>query len=88
MISKAYSVTSTRQLVVAADDIPRTIYLQIAGNSTVYVGGADVTSSNGVPYEKHSSPHTVFVPQYENLYAVCAADVTESLRILYPDLDA
>jgi hypothetical protein len=88
MISKAYAVTSTRQIVVAADEIPRTIYLQIAGNSTVYVGGADVTSSIGVPYEKHSSPHTVFVPQYENLYAVCADGVTESLRVLYPNLDA
>ena len=87
MISKNYSVTSTRQIVVAKDDIPRYVYLQIVGNSTVYVGGADVTSSNGLPYEKHTSPHTVFVPTNETIYAVCADGVTESLRVLFPDLD-
>jgi hypothetical protein len=87
VISKAYSVTDTRQIVIAKDDQPRHIYLQISGNSIVYVGGADVTSSIGVPYEKHSSPHTVFVPTNETLYAVCANGVTESLRVLLPDLD-
>lgn len=87
MISKAYSVTSTRQIVVAKDDQPRNVYIQIVGNSTVYVGGDDVTSSLGVPYEKHSSPHTVFVPTNETIYAVCADGVTESLRVLLPDLD-
>jgi hypothetical protein len=87
VISKAYSVTDTRQIVIEKDDQPRHIYLQISGNSIVYVGGADVTSSIGVPYEKHSSPHTVFVPTNETLYAVCASGVTESLRVLLPDLD-
>ena len=87
MISKAYSVTDTRQIVVAADDQPRHVYLQIVGNSIVYVGGSDVTSSIGVPYEKHSSPHTVFVPTNETIYAVCANGVTESLRVLTPNLD-
>ena len=87
MISKNYSVTSTRQIVVAKDDQPRHVYIQIVGNSTVYVGAADVTSSNGLPYEKHTSPHTVFVPTNETIYAVCADGVTESLRVLFPDLD-
>ena len=87
MISKSHSITSTRQIVVAADDQPRHVYIQIIGNSTVYVGGADVTSSLGVPYEKHSSPHTVFVPTNETIYAVCADGVTETLRVLTPDLD-
>lgn len=87
MISKSYSITDARQIVVAADDQPRHVYLQIVGNSVVYVGGADVTSSLGVPYEKHSSPHTVFVPTNETIYAVCASGVTETLRVLTPDLD-
>lgn len=87
MISKSYSITSTRQIVVAADDKPRHVYLQIVGNSVVYVGGSDVTSSLGVPYEKHSSPHTVFVPTNETIYAVCANGFTETLRVLTPDLD-
>ena len=87
MISNSYSITSTRQIVVAEDDQPRHVYIQIVGNSTVYVGGADVTSSLGVPYEKHSSPHSVFVPTNETIYAVCADGVTETLRVLTPDLD-
>ncbi len=87
MISKSYSLTSTRQVVVAKDDQPRHVYLQIVGNATAYVGGSDVTSSNGLPYEKHTSPHTVFVPTNETLYGVCADNVTETLRVLLPDLD-
>lgn len=87
MISKSYSLTNARQVVISNDDIPRTVYLQIVGNTTVYVGGADVTSTNGLPYAKHSSPHTVFIPQKETLHAVCASGETETLRILYPDLD-
>jgi hypothetical protein len=82
VISKSYSLTSTRQVVVAKDDQPRHVYLQIVGNATAYVGGSDVTSSNGLPYEKHTSPHTVFVPTNETLYGV-----TETLRVLLPDLD-
>ena len=87
MISKSYALTSTRQIIVAKDDQPRHVYLQIVGNATAYVGGSDVTSSNGLPYEKHTSPHTVFTPTNETLYGVCADGVTETLRVLLPDLD-
>lgn len=41
MISKSYSLTDARQIVVAADDINRTVYINIIGNSTAYLGGAD-----------------------------------------------
>lgn len=87
MISKSYSITSTRQIVVEADDITREVYIQIVGNSTVYVGGSDVTSSNGIPFEKHSAPHAVIVPSRQTVYGVCADGVTETLRVLLPDLD-
>lgn len=87
MISKSYSLTDARQIVVAKEDLPRHVYIQIVGNSVVYVGGSDVTSSNGLPYEKHTSPHDVFVPTNETIYAVCANGVTETLRVLLPDLD-
>jgi hypothetical protein len=87
MISKNYDLTSTRSLILPADDIARTVYVQIVGNQTIYIGGNDVTSSNGLPYAKHSSPHTVFVPQGQTIYGVCADGVTESVRVLTPDLD-
>lgn len=87
MISNSYDVTDVRQVVVAADNVNRNVYIQIVGNSIAYMGGANVTSSNGLPYAKHSSPHTVFVPQGQTLYAVCADGVTETLRVLIPDVD-
>jgi hypothetical protein len=87
MISNSYSLTDVRQIVVAADNVNRDVYIQIIGNSTAYIGGANVTSSNGLPYAKHSSPHTVFVPQGQTVYAVCADGVTETLRVLTPDVD-
>ena len=87
MISQSYSVTDARQIVVAADDQNRTVYVQIIGNSTVYLGGSDVTSSNGVPVAKHEAFHEIFVPIKQTLYAVCASGVTETLRVLLPALD-
>lgn len=87
MISKAYSLTDVRQIIVAKEDLPRHVYIQITGNATAYFGGSDVTSTNGLPYEKHTSPHDVFVPTNETLYAVCASGETENLRVLLPDLD-
>lgn len=87
MISQSYSVTDTRQVVVSADNQNRTIYFQITGNGTAYLGGSDVTSSNGIPMDKHESFHEIFVPIGEKLYAVCASGVTDTLRILLPDVD-
>lgn len=87
MISQSHSVTDARQIVVAADDQNRTVYVQIIGNSIVYLGGADVTSSNGIPVAKHEAFHEIFVPTRQTLYAVCASGVTETLRVLLPALD-
>jgi hypothetical protein len=87
MISQSYSVTDTRQVVVSADNQNRTLYVQIIGNSTVYLGGSNVTDSNGMPVAKHEAFHEIFVPIGQTLYAVCASGVTETLRILLPDVD-
>lgn len=87
MISQSYSVTDARQIVVAADNLNRYVYLQIIGNSTVYIGGSNVTDSNGVPMAKHEAFHEIFVPLNETVYAVCASGVTETLRILLPNVD-
>ena len=87
MISKSYSLTDVRQIVVAADELNRTVYLDIIGNATAYLGGADVTDSNGLPKVKHTSATELFVPAGETLYAVMATGATETLRVLLPDLD-
>ena len=87
MISKSYSLTDVRQVVVAADNKNRTVYLQIVGNNTAYLGGADVTDSNGLPKAKHTAFSPVDVPIGETIYAVMASGQTETLRVLLPDLD-
>ena len=87
MISQSYSVTDARQVVVAADNKNRTIYVQIIGNSTVYLGGSNVTDSNGIPVAKHEAFHEIYVPLGETIYGVCASGVTETLRVLLPDVD-
>lgn len=87
MISKSYALTDERQIVVAADDINRTVYMNIVGNSTAYLGGADVTDSNGLPKVKHTTASAIFVPRNETLYAVMASGGTETLRVLLPNLD-
>jgi hypothetical protein len=87
VISKSYSLTDARQIVVAAEDLNRTVYLQIVGNSTAYLGGADVTDSNGLPKVKHTTATAMVVPAGETLYGVMATGATETLRVLLPDLD-
>jgi hypothetical protein len=87
MISKSYSLTDTRQIIVAADDTHRTVYLNIVGNNTAYLGGADVTSSNGLPKAKHTTAIAIVVPARQTLYAVMAEGETETVRVLLPDLD-
>jgi len=86
MISNTYTVTTTRQLVVTAAPSSRTIYLHMLGNAVVYLGGDDVTSSNGMPTEKGAVPFEFFLPSNETLYAVMAAG-TETLRVLRPSND-
>lgn len=82
MKSAAYTITSTRSLVIAAEPLTRTVWLHVLGNGVVYVGGDDVTSANGLLTEKAAAPQTLVIPGGETLYAVTAAGVTEDLRVL------
>jgi hypothetical protein len=86
MKSIAYSVSTTRVLIVPADNINRTVYTHVQGAGTVYVGGNDVTSSNGMRTEKHSLPFTIFIPAGEQLWAITASG-TEDVRVLTPSVD-
>lgn len=86
MKSTAHTVTTTASQIVAPDNINRTIYVHVIGNATVYLGGADVTASNGLATEKHTTPFEMFLPINESLYAIVAAD-TENIRVLTPNVD-
>jgi hypothetical protein len=86
MNTAAYTITTTRQLVIPADNINRIVYLHALGTGTVYIGGANVTSANGMLTEKNAVPFEFMLPAGETLYAVTATG-TEELRILTPSVD-
>lgn len=87
MNSQTHTVTDTRSILVAADNKNRYVYLHVVGNGTVYLGGSDVTTTNGMLTEKHAVPFEMFLPLGETLYAITSTGVTEDVRTLLPDLD-
>lgn len=86
MKSITKTVTTTAAVAIAADDKQRTCYIHVLGAGTVYLGGDDVTSTNGLLTEKNAVPLELVVPQNETVWAVTASG-TENLRILTPDVD-
>jgi hypothetical protein len=88
MKTTVLTVGTTPTQVVFADDINRQVYVQIVTSATIYVGDSTVSTSNGLPLEKHTSPHEFFIPAKQNLYAIVTSQVgTADLRVLTPDTD-
>jgi hypothetical protein len=82
------TVGTTPTLVVNGDDQNRYIYLQIVDSATIYVGDSTVSTSNGMPLEKHSAPHEFFLPIKQKMYAIVTSQVgSADLRVLTPDVD-
>ena len=86
MRSISVTVGTTPTLLVAADDTHREIYLHVVGNSTVYLGNASVTTSNGLATEKHTAPIPIVIPSKQTLYGIVTT-ATEDVRVLTPDID-
>lgn len=83
------TVGTTPTQVVFADDVNRQVYLQIANSATIYVGDSSVTTSTGLPLEKHTAPHEIFLPARQTMYAIVTAQVgSADLRIMTPDTDS
>jgi len=83
MISQTHSVTTTASLVITSSQSWRTVYIHVLGAGTVYLGGSDVTSSNGLLTEKNAVPQILELPAGEELWAVTGSG-TENLRIMKP----
>ena len=86
---KAYKVTVTDAVteLVPRDNINRPVYVQIEGNHTVYIGGADVTAAQGFPIVKHSAPIQGGLGVGDGLWGICASGQTETIRIITIDAD-
>ena len=77
----AHTATDTATKVLDADSINREVFLQIIGNTTVYLGDNDaVTTSNGFPIVKHTAPIRGLLGAGQELWCIVASG-TESLRI-------
>jgi hypothetical protein len=88
MKSTVVTVGTTPTIVVNPDDQNRYIYVQIVTSATIYIGDSTVTTSNGLPLEKHTSPHEFFLPLKQTMYAVVTSQVgTADLRVMTPDID-
>lgn len=85
MKSTAVEVATTATLIVAADDIHRTIYIHNSGGQTIYIGNGDVTASTGFHIGNGESQEIV-LPQRQALYAVVSAN-TNTVIVLKPDVD-
>lgn len=85
MKSTAVAVGTTLVLAVAADDTHRVIYIHHQSNNAIYIGGADVTTSNGLHIEKDDTI-AIELPSRQTIYAI-ASHAAQEIRVLTPDVD-
>ena len=81
------TVTSTATQLVAADNLNRQVYLNVAGNKILAVGGNDVTYAQGLLIAKHAEPIHIEIPLGESLWAICDTGESDDVRILIRDAD-
>ena len=77
---RAKTVTTTASQIISADPTNRPVWLQIDGNTTVFVGDSTVTPANGFPLSKNSAPLGGQLAPGQSLWAVVASG-TETVRI-------
>jgi len=82
MISQAFSITTTASKIVSASVNARQVSLHVIGAGTVYLGGSNVTSANGMLTEKNAVPFTFTLPANNELWAVSTAP--EEVRVMLP----
>ncbi len=84
MRSAQVTVGTTATLLAGADNINRLIYVHALSNTSVYLGGSNVTTSNGFILEKDDGYLSLTIPIGETVYAVVATG-TEVVSVLLPN---
>lgn len=83
MISTRTTVTSTAAKIVSkAINEPRTIVVRPDGND-LYIGGADVTTSNGLKIDNNTN-FTIEIPPNEELWAVVSSGTHAAIVLTWP----
>ena len=78
--SAQISVTTTATVIVPATNFDQTVNLHNLGGGSVYLGGANVTTSNGYKFD-NGDKLTVTVGDREALYAITASG-TQTVAVL------
>jgi hypothetical protein len=80
--SKQVLVNSTAQIIVEAYGENRRVVLHNSNDHPCYIGGSDVTSSNGMQFPKDTNLDFL-VPIGSVLYAATAGANTTTVSVLY-----
>ena len=82
MKSFAVTVNATATTIVPADNDTRTVYLHNESGGSMYLGGSDVSTTNGY-HLKNNETMSVVVPGGSTLRAIVASG-TATLIVLRP----
>lgn len=84
MLSSTHTVSTIASKILSASDSDRRVYLHVVGNKTVYIGGANVTTANGLTTEKHTTPIEFEIPSEEELWAVVESGTADVRLMVAP----
>ena len=82
MKSEQITVGITAVRILEADDMNRRVYFHDDSSHPVYLGGSDVTTSNGLEVPKNTL-FELFIPGHAELFAV-SGNADQTVSILYP----
>jgi len=85
MIGSQVTVAATATQILAADDIHRRVLFHVVGNSIVYLGGSNVTTSTGFYIDKASGVIPIDIPPKRALYGIVSTG-TEVVTVLVSEL--
>jgi hypothetical protein len=80
--SKQLTVNSTSQILIESYGENRRVILRNSNDHPCFLGGADVTSSTGMQFQKDTSLDFL-VPIKSVIYAVTAGNTTTTVSVLY-----
>jgi len=81
MKSAQITVGLTAVRILTANNVNRHVYVHDDSTHPIYLGGSDVTTSNGLKVNKQASIE-LFIPADEELWAV-SGNADQTISILY-----
>ena len=81
MKSAQITVGVTAVRILTANNVNRHVYVHDDATHPIYLGGSDVTTSNGLKVNKQASIE-LFIPADEELWAV-SGNADQTISILY-----